>query len=82
MTSWIDEAIKEEQRQDLLREAARRRLIAQARAVKRRQERRYSPVLVRLGCWLEIWGRSLQTRYGVLAEAGVVRAAGDGTSQC
>ena len=82
MTSWIDEAIKEEQRKDLLREAARRRLIAQASAAKRRPERLYSPVLVRLGCWLETWGRSLQTRYGVLAEAGVVRAAGDGTSQC
>ena len=36
MTSWIDESMKEEQRQDLLREAARRRLIAQARAANRR----------------------------------------------
>ena len=82
MTSWIDEAIKEEQRQDLLRAAARRRLIAQASAAKRRPERRYSPVLARLGCWLEMWGRSLQTRYGVLAEAGVPQTAGDGTSRC
>jgi hypothetical protein len=82
MTSWIDEAIKEEQRQDLLREAARRRLIAQARTVNRRPRRTFSPVLVRLGCWLETWGRSLQTRYGVLAEAGGVRTAGDSASRC
>lgn len=82
MTSWIDESMKEEQRQDLLREAARRRLIAQARAANRRPRRVYSVVLVRLGCWLESWGRSLQTRYGVLAEAGVVRTAGDGASRC
>ena len=81
MTSWIDEAFKEEQRQDLLRDAARRRLIAQARATKQRPRQLYSPVLVRLGRWLEICGRSLQNRYGVLKEAGVIRAAGDGTSR-
>ena len=81
MTSWIDEAVKEEQRQDLLRDAARRRLVAQARATKRRQRRRYSPVLVRLGRWLEASGRGLQARYGLLAEAGVVRAAGDSPSR-
>ncbi|HET9223703.1 MAG TPA: hypothetical protein VFO07_14420 [Roseiflexaceae bacterium] len=81
MTSWIDEAFKEEQRQDLLRDAARRRLIAQAHAAKQPSKRLYSPVMVRLGRWLEICGRSLQTRYGVLAEAGVIRAASDGTSR-
>jgi hypothetical protein len=81
MTSWIDEAIKEEQRRDLLRDAARRRLIAQARAAERRPGRLFSSMLVRVGRWLEMCGRSLQTRYGVLAEAGVIRTAGDGTSQ-
>jgi hypothetical protein len=82
MTSWIDEAVKEEQRKDLLRTAARRRLIAQASAAKQRPERLYSPMLVQLGCWLETWGRSLQMRYGVLAEAGVAQATRDGTSRC
>ena len=82
MTSWIDEAMKEEQRKDLLRAAARRRLLAQASGTKQRPERLYSPMLVRLGCWLETWGRNLQTRYGVLAEAGVVQATNDGASQC
>ena len=82
MTNWIDESIKEEQRKDLLRAAARRRLIAQASAARQRPGRLYSPLLVRLGCWLETWGRSLQTRYGVLTEAGVAQAAGDGTSRC
>ena len=81
MTSWIDEAIKEEQRKDLLRDAARRRLIAQVGAAKERPGRRYSPALVRLGRWLEACGRNLQARYGLLAEAGVVRTAGDGTSR-
>jgi hypothetical protein len=82
MTSWIDEAIKEEQRQDLLREAAHRRLIAQAQAVRQPPKRLYSPALVRLGRWLELFGRNLQARYGVLAEAGIIRTAGDGTSRC
>ena len=81
MTNWIDEAIKEEQRQDLLRDAARRRLIAQAYATKQQPRRLYSPVLVRFGRWLEIRGRSLQNRYGVLAEAGVIRTTGDSTSR-
>ena len=82
MTSWIDEAIKEEQRQDLLRDAARRRMIAQARMTKRRPKQRYSPALVRLGRWLEEYGRSLQARYGLLTETGVVRTASDSTSRC
>jgi hypothetical protein len=82
MTSWLDEAIKEEQRQDLLRDAARRRLIAQANAGKRPLKRHYSPVLVRLGRWLEVCGRNIQARYGMLAEAGVIRTAGDGPSRC
>jgi hypothetical protein len=82
MTSWIDEAIKEEQRQDMLRDAARRRLIAQARVAGRRPRRIYSPLLVRLGCWLETWGCRLQARYGVLAEVGVVRTARNGAGRC
>src|SRR5262245_43322021 len=82
MTNWIDEAIKEEQRQDLLRQAARRRLIAQARATNRRPKRIFSPVLVRLGRWLEACGRCLQVRDGALAEAGVVRTVGDSAGQC
>jgi hypothetical protein len=81
MTSWIDEAIKEEQRQDMLRDAARRRLIAQASAARQPPKRLYSPVMVRLGRWLEIYGRNLQMRYGMLAEAGVIRTASDGTSR-
>jgi hypothetical protein len=49
MTSWIDQAVREEQRRDMLRDAARRRLIAQARVADRRPGRIYSPALVRLG---------------------------------
>ena len=82
MTSWIDEAVREEQRRDMLREAARRRLIAQARVADRRPGRIYSPTLVRLGRWLETWGCRLQARYGGLAEAGIVRLAGDATGRC
>ena len=51
MTSWIDEAVREEQRRDMLRDAARRRLIAQARVADRRPRRIHSPALVRLGRW-------------------------------
>jgi hypothetical protein len=82
MMSWIDEAIKEEQRQDMLRDAAHRRLVIKARMADRQPERRYSQALVWLGRWLETLGCRLQARYGVLAEAGVVRPVGDRAGQC
>jgi hypothetical protein len=82
MLNWIDEAIKEEQRRDMLRAAARRLLVAEAYAVNRRQRPVYSPALARLGRRLELWGCRLQARYGVLAEAGIVRPAGEGARQC
>jgi hypothetical protein len=47
MTSWIDEAVREAQRRDMLRDAARRRLIAQARVADRRPGRIYSPAMAR-----------------------------------
>jgi hypothetical protein len=81
MTSWIDEAVKEEQRQDMLRDAARRRLAARAHPPARRAGRRYSHALVWLGRRLEALGCRLQARYGALAEAGVARTV-DQAGQC
>jgi hypothetical protein len=77
MSSWMDEAIAEEHRKDLLRAADRRRITRQAQAARRGHTRLYSSALVRLGQWLEAWGCGLQARYGRLADTGVVAPAGD-----
>lgn len=76
MSNWIDEAIRAELRKDMLRAAERRHLVVQALAARRRPAI-YSLALVRLGRRLETWGRSLQVRYGALAEGGVVAPAGE-----
>jgi hypothetical protein len=82
MSSWIDEAIQEEMRKDMLRVAERRQLVARALAARTRPNRFYSPALARLGRWLEVWGRGLQLRYGALADAGVGVPAGDHATGC
>jgi len=79
--NWIDEAIQEERRKDMLRAAAQRRLVAQARA-SRRPKRLYSGALVWLGRWLEAWGRRLQARYGALTETGIVTTIRDRATGC
>ena len=79
--NWLDEVIQEERRKDMLRAAAQRRLVAQARA-SRRPERIYSGALVWLGRWLEARGQRLQARYGALAEAGMVTTIRDRATGC
>ncbi|MFL5807548.1 MAG: hypothetical protein ACJ8CR_38205 [Roseiflexaceae bacterium] len=83
MSSRLDELLKAEQVQDMLRDAERRGLVRRALATRRPPAMRfYSPALARLGRWLELWGCRLQTRYGAIAEVGVVTRVGDGRSGC
>jgi hypothetical protein len=82
MSSWIDEAIREEMRKDMLRAAEREQLAARALAARSRPDRFYSPALARLGRRLEVWGRGLQLRYGTLADAGVGVSVGDRATRC
>jgi hypothetical protein len=81
MSNWIDEAIREELRRDMLRAAERRQLVARAIAARRRPAPFYSQALVQLGRRLEIWGCRLQTRYGMFAEAGFVTSVGDNATR-
>ena len=65
--NWLDQAMHEEQRKDMLRAAARRSLAAQALEAARRPPF-YAGALVRLGQWLEQRGRRIQLRYGILTD--------------
>jgi hypothetical protein len=61
----LERAYQEERRRDRMRAAARRRLIEEASVAEPepRLERFYSPLLVRIGCWLTGLGARLQARY-------------------
>jgi hypothetical protein len=62
----LERAYQEERRNDIMRAAARRRVIKEVSAAqpKARPERLYSTLLVHLGCVLTGWGVRLQARYG------------------
>jgi hypothetical protein len=67
----------------MIRQAERRQLVRQALAAQRRAPLwRYSPALAQLGRWLELWGCRLQTRYGAIAEVGVVTQVSNGRNGC
>jgi hypothetical protein len=82
MFSWNDIAMKEEMRQDMLRAAAHRTLVAQALAARPPVGWR-SQALVQLGRRLETWGQRLQIRYaqpfGGLARAHVLHMRREAT---
>ena len=83
MPNWLDEQMKTEQFRDMVHAAELRR---QARRMRPAQRlpllQLYSPALAWLGRWLELWGCQLQTRYGVIAEVGVVSQASNGRGGC
>jgi len=62
---WNDVAARQEQYNDLLRQAERERLIWAA-AHARKAPRLYGPALEWLGCWLIAWGWRLRARYGAI----------------
>jgi hypothetical protein len=61
----LERAYQEERRNDIMRAAAKRRLIEEVSAAQPepRRERFYSALLVRLGCMLSGWGMRLRGRY-------------------
>ena len=62
----LERAYQEERRADIMRAAARRRLVQEVSAAQPEPspERFYSSLLVHLGCVLTGWGVRLQARYG------------------
>jgi hypothetical protein len=83
MSSWLDEQMKAEQFRDMIHAVERRRLV-QRSVVARHQPllRLYWPALAWLGRRLERWGYQLQTRYGAIAEVGVVTRVSNGRGGC
>lgn len=79
MLNRLDELVRAEQVQDIIRQVERLRLQQQALEARRWSSTRfYSPALAWLGRWLELWGCRLQTRYGTITKAGVIRPASNG----
>jgi hypothetical protein len=62
----LERAYQEERRNDVMRAAAKRRLIEEVSAAQPepRPESFYSAWLVRLGCMLARWGVRRQVRHG------------------
>ena len=77
----IEVRVLEEQRQDMRRAAAQRRLVKLAREENLRRARFYSPLLVELGGWLVALGSRLQSHYGTICETQTVATAGGRVSQ-
>lgn len=69
---WQNYDITRERYNDLLREAAHRRLLHQIRGSDPRySDLFYAPALARLGRWLIAWGWRLRARYGEVEFYGV-----------
>ena len=64
MLNWLDIAMKQEQYQDLMREAQRARLVKQAHQSQEPGDPFYHRALIWLGKRLVTWGLSLQVRFG------------------
>ena len=82
MPNWIDEQIQKQRFEDMVRTAQRDHLARQAPAVSLQRMRFYGPILARLGCWLEVYGYRLQTRYGAAPEVAIVTDSRGNTSRC
>ena len=82
MPNWIDEQIQIQRFEDMARTAQRDHLANLALAVRWRRMRFYSPILARLGRWLEAYGYRLQTRYGTVGEVAIATDSGGNTSHC
>ena len=71
MPNWIDEQIQKQRFEDMVRTAQRDRLANLALATSSQRAPFYSPILVRLGYWLEAWGHRLQARYGAIPDVAI-----------
>ena len=82
MPNWIDEQVQKQRFEDMARTAQRDHLARQALTAGLPRMRFYSPILVRLGFWLETFGSRLQARYGGVAEVAIVTHSRGTTTRC
>jgi hypothetical protein len=82
MPNWIDEQIQKQRFEDMARTAQRDRLGNLALTASLKRLRFYSPILARLGRWLEVYGYRLQTRYGATPEVAIATDSRGHTSRC
>jgi hypothetical protein len=82
MPNWIDEQIQKQRFEDMVRTAQRDQQAERALTVSLQRMRFYSPILARLGCWLEMYGYRLQMRYGAAPEVAIVTDSRGHTSRC
>jgi hypothetical protein len=82
MPNWIDEQIQKQRFDDMARTAQHDHLAKLALSVRLQRMRFYSPILARLGCWLELYGYRLQARYGAAPEVVIAADSRGTTSRC
>ena len=80
MPNWIDEQIQRQRFNDMLRTARHDHMANVALVTSSRQTHFYGPLLAQLGCWLEVWGYRLQTRYGAIPEVAIATKSRGNTS--
>jgi len=82
MPNWIDEQIQKQRFEDMARTAQSEHLAKLALTVHVQRMRFYSPILARLGRWLEAYGHRLQARYGAAPEVAIATDTRGATSSC
>jgi hypothetical protein len=82
MPNWIDEQIQKQRFEEMARMAQHDRLANLVLTVGLRRMRFYSPIMARLGRWLEAYGYRLQMRYGAAPKVAVVTDSPGTTSRC
>ena len=82
MSNWIHEQIQKQRFEDMARTAQRDHLAKLALTARLQRTRFYSPILARLGRWLEAYGYRLQARYGAAPEVAIATDSRGTTSSC
>ena len=82
MSNWIHEQIQKQRFEDMARTAERDHMAKLALAARLQRMRFYSPILARLGRWLEAYGHRLQARYGAASEVAIATDTRGTTSSC
>jgi len=65
MSYWTDTYMRHEQMIDRRQQAARQRLLSQARVAVSLTNRVHAPLMASLGRRLTLWGHRLETQYGL-----------------
>ena len=82
MPNWIDEQVQKQRFEDMARTAQHDHLVNLALRVGLTRMHFYSPLLARLGRWLEAYGYRLQMRYSAAPEVAVITDSRGTTSRC